>query len=247
MQNRFYSTPANVFGVAAIVYFLMTKQQVRIGQDMAYVGFPSPDSDFTIPSRTLVLTCGRSLLDDSTIKSSGIYSKTLIRTLLQCLAYSPHERMTAKQLLDVCTAGRFLCKNMGGKYIYDDSQPVTNYWPEKAAPRIPEYQDPKKRLRYNPTHESIAEEKEREEMFLASFWVSLPKQIALPTSFSASAFNSTLDSSSSSGANMPYNFGKLTSGSHFGGSNPFESEDTSGPNLTPGSSLMFGQHQPPQP
>ncbi|THV49206.1 hypothetical protein BGAL_0206g00070 [Botrytis galanthina] len=247
MQNRFYSTPANVFGVAAIVYFLMTKQQVRIGQDMAYVGFPSPDSDFTIPSRTLVLTCGRSLLDDSTIKSSGIYSKTLTRTLLQCLAYSPHERMTAKQLLDVCTTGRFLCKNMGGKYIYEDSQPVTNYWPEKAAPGIPEYQDPKKRLKYNPTHDSIAEEKEREEMFLASFWVSLPKQIAPPTSFSASAFNSTLDSSSSSGANMPYNFGKLSSGSRFGGSNSLESEDTSGSNLTPGSSFMFGQHQPPEP
>ncbi|TGO47434.1 hypothetical protein BCON_0278g00110 [Botryotinia convoluta] len=240
MQNRFYSTPANVFGVAAILYFLMTKQQVRIGQDMAYVGFPSSDSDSTVALRTLVLTCGRSLLDDLTIKSSGIYSKTLIRTLLQCLAYSPHERMTAKQLLDVCTTGRFLCKNMGEKYLYEDSQPVTNYWPEKSAPIVSEYQDPKKRLKYNPTHESIAEEEEREELFLASFWVTPPKQIAPPTSFSASAFNSTLDSSSSSGVNMSYNFGKLPSGSRFGGSNLFESEDTSGVNFTPGSGFMFG-------
>ncbi|TGO38251.1 hypothetical protein BHYA_0078g00030 [Botrytis hyacinthi] len=245
MQNRFYSTPANIFGVAAIVYFLMTKQQVRIGQDMAYVGFPSSDSDSTVALRTLVLTCGRSLLDDPTIKSSGIYSKTLIRTLLQCLAYSPHERMTAKQLLDVCITGRFLCKNMGEKYIYEDSQAVINYWPEKVAPSIPEYQDPKKRFKYNPTHESIAEEKEREEIFLASFWVSPPKQIALPTSFSASAFNSTLDSSSSSGANTSYNFGKLTSASKFGGSIFFESKDTSDADLTPGSSFMFGQHQLP--
>ncbi|TGO57610.1 hypothetical protein BOTNAR_0198g00180 [Botryotinia narcissicola] len=244
MQNRFYSTPANVFGVAAIVYFLMTKQQVRIGQDMAYVGFPSSDSDSTVALRTLVLTCGRSLLDDPTIKSSGIYSKTLIRTLLQCLTYSPHERMTAKQILDICTTGRFLCKNIEEKYIYEDSQPVTNYWPEKVVPSIPEYQDPKARLKYNPTHETIAEEKEREEIFLASFWITQPKQLAPPTSFSASAFNSTLDSSSSSGANMPYNFGKLSSGSKLGSANPFETEDTSGVNSTPGSSFMFGQHQP---
>ncbi|KAF7894224.1 hypothetical protein EAF00_007738 [Botryotinia globosa] len=245
MQNRFCSTPANVFGVAAVVYFLMTKQQVRIGQDMAYVGFPSSDSDSTAALRTLVLTCGRSLLDDPTIKSSGIYSKTLIRTLLECLAYSPHERMTAKQLLDVCSTGRFLCKNMEEKYIYEDSQPVINYWPEKVAPSIPEYQNPKKRFKYNPTQESIAEEKEREETFLASFWVTPPKQIAPPVSFSTSAFNSTLDSSSSSGVNMPYNFGKRASASKFGGSNNFETEDTSGVNLTPGSSFMFGKHQPP--
>ncbi|KAF7925480.1 uncharacterized protein EAE97_010561 [Botrytis byssoidea] len=244
MQNRFYSTPANVFGVAAIVYFLMTKQQVRIGQDMAYVGFPSSDSDPTVALRKLVLTCGRNLLDDRTIKGSGIYSKTLTRTLLQCLTYSPHERMTAKQLLDVCTTGRFLCKNMEEKYIYEDSQPVTNYWPEKVVPSIPKYQDPKKRLKYNPTHKSIAEEKEREEIFLASFWVTQPKQLAPPTSFSASAFNSTLDSSSSSGATMPYNFGKLSSGSKLGGASPFETEDISGVDSTPGSSFMFGQHQP---
>ncbi|KAF7903107.1 hypothetical protein BELL_0368g00140 [Botrytis elliptica] len=247
MQNRLYSTPANVFGVAAIVYFLMTKQQVRIGQDMAYVGFPSSDSDSTIALQTPVLTCGRSLLDDPTIKSSGIYSKSLIRTLLQCLAYSPHERMTAKQLLDVCTTGRFLCKNMGEQYMYKDSQPVTNYWPEKIAPSIPEYQDPKKHLKYNPTHESIAEEKEREGIFLASFWITPPKQIAPPTSFSASAFNSTLDSSSSSGANMSYNFGKLTSASQLGDSDLSESENTSGVKFTPGSSFMFGRNQPSEP
>ncbi|KAF5867885.1 uncharacterized protein Bfra_007080 [Botrytis fragariae] len=247
MQNRFYSTPANVFGVAAIVYFLMTKQQLRIGQDMAYVGFPSLDSDSTVALRTLVLTCGRSLLDDLTIKSSGIYSKTLVRTLLQCLAYSPHERMTARQLLDVCTTGRFLCKSTREEYIYEDSQPVTNYWPERAASSIPEYQDPKKRLKYNPTHESIAEEKEREEIFLASFWVTPPKRIAPPLSFPASAFSSTLGSSSSSGAKMSYNFGELTSAPQFGGSDLFESENTSGVNLTPGSSFMFGQHQPPEP
>ncbi|KAF7959456.1 hypothetical protein EAE96_001073 [Botrytis aclada] len=241
MQNRFYITTANVFGVAAILYFLMTKQQVRIGQDMAYVGFPSSDSDATVALRTLVLICGRSLLDDPTIKSSGIYSKTLIRTLLQCLSYSPHERMTAKQLLDVCTTGRFLCKDMGEEYLYEDSQPVTNYWPEKFVPIVSEYQDPKKRLKYNPTHESIAEEKEREELFLASFWVTPPKQTAPPTSLSASTFNSTLDSRSSSAAKISYNFGKLSLGSQFGGSNPFESEDASGTNLNPGSSFRFGQ------
>ncbi|TGO23295.1 hypothetical protein BPAE_0137g00150 [Botrytis paeoniae] len=206
MQDRFYSTPANVFGVAAI-----------------------------------------SLLDDPTIKSSGIYSKTLIRTLLQCLAYSPHERMTAKQLLDVCTTSRFLCKNTREEYIYKDSQPVTNYWPEKVAPSVTEYRDPKRRLKYNPTHESIAEEKEREEKFLASFWVTPPKQIAPSTSLSASTFNSTLNSSSSSAVNMSYNFGKLTSASRFGGSNLFESEITSGVNFTPGSGFMFGQHQPSEP
>ncbi|TGO83215.1 hypothetical protein BPOR_0683g00050 [Botrytis porri] len=230
MQNRFYSTPANVFGVAAIVYFLMTKQQVRIGQDIAHVGFPSSESDSTAALRTLVLTCGRSLLDDPTIKSS---------------AYSPQERITAKQLLDVCTTGRFLCKNTREEYVYEESQPVTNFWPERVAPNKSEYQDPKKRLNHNPTHESIAEEREREELFLASFWVAPPKQIAPPTSFSASTFNSTMDSSSGSGANKPYNFGKLTSASQFDGSSAFDAGIASEINSTPESGFMFGQHQPP--
>lgn len=247
MKNRFYSTPANVFGIAAIVYFLMTKQQVRIGQDMAYVGFPSSDSHSTVASRTLVLTCGWSLLDDPTIKSRGIYSKTLIRTLLQCLAYSPHERMTAEQLLGVCTAGRFLCKNMEEQYIYEDSQPVTNYWPEKVASSIPGYQDPKKLLKYNPTHESIAEEKEREEMFLASFWVAPPKQMAPPTSLLASTFNSTLNFSSNSGASTSHNFGDLTSDSRFDASNSSGFGHSSGIKSTPASGFMFGQHPPPEP
>ncbi|KAM0154637.1 hypothetical protein ACHAPG_006325 [Botrytis cinerea] len=247
MKNRFYSTPANVFGIAAIVYFLVTKQQVRIGQDMAYVGFPSSDSDSTVALRTLVLTCGRGLLDDPTIKRQGIYSKTLIRTLLQCLAYSPHERMTAEQLLDVCTTGRFLCKNMEEQYIYEDSQPVTNYWPEKAASSIPGYQDPKKLLKYNPTHESIAEEKEREEIFLASFWVTPPKQMAPPTSLLASTFNSTLNFSSNPGASESHSFGNLTSDSQFDASNSFGFGNSSGINSTPGSGFMFGQHLPPEP
>ncbi|ESZ90277.1 hypothetical protein SBOR_9346 [Sclerotinia borealis F-4128] len=240
MEDRSYSTPANVFGIAAIVYYVMTKQRIEIGQGMAYVGFPSLDSDPSITPKPPVLTCGRSLLDNPIINNSGIYSKTLIRTLLQCLAYSPNKRMTAKQLLDVCTKGRFLFDSVLEKYIYESSQPTTNYWPDRAAaPKgISGYEDIKDFLNYYPTNESIAAAKEREERFLASFWVTPPKQVAPPVLAFTNPFNSGTGLDSSSG--VAFSFGDPSSNSQFGNSNPKFGDDHSG-GPSSGSGFMFGQ------
>ncbi|KAJ8059043.1 hypothetical protein OCU04_012023 [Sclerotinia nivalis] len=224
MKNRSYSTPANIFGVAAIVYYLMTKQQVKIGQGMAYVGFPSLDSDNNIMPQVPVLTCGRDLLDNPMIKNSGIYSKSLIRTLLQCLAYYPNERMTARQLLDICIKGRFLFGNMLEEYTYEDSQPATNHWPERTATStgIPRNEDLKEHLKYYPTRELIAAEEEREERFLASFWVTPTRQIAPSASVFVNPFGSAGDLSFNSGTSAPpFSFGHQPSSSQFNNSNLF--------------------------
>ncbi|RAL66709.1 hypothetical protein DID88_007493 [Monilinia fructigena] len=220
MSNRSYSTPANVFGIAAIIYHVMMKQQIQIGQDIAYVGFPSNEPHVAITP--LVLTCGRSLLDNSTINKSGIYSKTLVRTLLQCLAYSPEERMTARQLLDVCTKGRFVLANLLEDYTYKSSQPVTNYWPERGAVPmgIPGYEDSKDLLKYYPTHQSIAEAKEREQRFLASFWVTPTKRIAAPSLAFSNPFSSGTDLGSSS--STAFSFGQQSSTSQSSDSSPFK-------------------------
>lgn len=239
MQNRSYSTPANVFGVAAIVYYIMTKQPVEIGQGMAYVGFPSLDTDPNINPKPPILTCGRSLLDNATINNSGIYSKALIRTLLQCLAYSPDKRMTAKQLLDVCTQGRFMSEPVLEEYTYESSQPATNYWPTASPQAMTDYQSAKEIMKYHPTPESIAEAKEREETFLASFWVKYPIQIEPP--LSTNTFGSIPNFGSIERPSTTFNFGQQPSSSQFGSSNMFQPDNGTSGISTPGNRFMFGQ------
>lgn len=238
MSNRSYSTPANVFGIAAIVYYVMTKQQIQIGQDMAYVGFPSSEPHLAITPP--VLTCGRRLLDDPTINNSGIYSKTLIRTLLQCLAYSPDERMKARQLLDICTKGRFVLANLLEQYTYESSQPVTNYWPERGAvPRgIPGYEDSKDLLKYYPTHQSIAAAKEREERFLESFWVTAPEISAASSVAFGNPFSSGTDLDSSSST---FSFGEQSSTFQSSDSVPFKSDNNPSGSSNSGGGFIFGK------
>lgn len=237
MKNRSYSTPANVFGIASIIYYVMTKQQIQIGQGMAYIGFPSNKPHVTI--RPPVLTCGRSLLDNPTIINSGTYSKTLIRTLLQCLAYSPHERMTAKQLLKFCTKGRFLFTNVLEEYTYERSQPVTTFWPDRAAAPIgiPGYEHSKELLKYYPTPEAIAAAKEREERFLESFWVTPTKIVEPPNAVFTNPFTSGagLDSSTS-GA---FSFGEQTSDSSPVDSNILQSGSFGASSASFGSGFVF--------
>ncbi|KAB8298927.1 hypothetical protein EYC80_001081 [Monilinia laxa] len=194
MSNRSYSTPANVFRIAAIVYYVMTKQQIQIGQDMAY-----------------------------------------------CLAYAPDERMTARQLLDFCTTGRFVLANLLEYYTYESSQPVTNYWPERGAVPmgIPGYEDSKDLLKYYPTHQSIAEAKERERRFLASFWVTPTKRIAAPSLAFSNPFSLGTDLGSSS--STAFSFGQQSSTSQSTDSSPFKSGNNPAGSFNPGGGFMFGK------
>ncbi|KAF5869745.1 uncharacterized protein Bfra_010945 [Botrytis fragariae] len=90
MEGRSIGTPCNIFGIGALLYYMITGRE--LGESAWNIGISDSPTD-----QGLKLHFGADLITEP-IATQQEYSKTLIRTILQCLSYHPRDRIDAKEL-----------------------------------------------------------------------------------------------------------------------------------------------------
>lgn len=93
MKGRSIDAPCNVFGIGAVLYYMMTSR--RIDDRVWNIGF---GTDHPMTSHF-----GGDLISDPAVAQEE-YSRTLIRTILRCLSYRPKDRITPLELAKICRA-----------------------------------------------------------------------------------------------------------------------------------------------
>ncbi|KAM0142054.1 hypothetical protein ACHAP3_002048 [Botrytis cinerea] len=95
MEGRSIGTSCNIFGIGALLYYMITGRE--LGDSAWNIGISDSPTD-----QGLKLYFGADLITEPIAKQQE-YSKTLIRTILQCLSYHPGDRIDAKELLELST------------------------------------------------------------------------------------------------------------------------------------------------
>ncbi|EMR86982.1 hypothetical protein BcDW1_4388 [Botrytis cinerea BcDW1] len=95
MEGRSIGTSCNIFGIGALLYYMITGRE--LGDSAWNIGISDSPAD-----QGLKLYFGADLITEPIAKQQE-YSKTLIRTILQCLSYHPGDRIDAKELLELST------------------------------------------------------------------------------------------------------------------------------------------------
>ncbi|ESZ92079.1 hypothetical protein SBOR_7536 [Sclerotinia borealis F-4128] len=129
MERRRIAAPCNIFGIGALIYYMIKREPVGDrAWNLAISNVPK-DQKFG-------LYFGGDLITEP-ISTQQKYSKTLIRTVLQCLAYHPENRIDAYDLQKRTAAALAVTglKNLPGGTLYNPGDPATAFEPkEKIQP-----------------------------------------------------------------------------------------------------------------
>ncbi|TGO47875.1 hypothetical protein BCON_0260g00110 [Botryotinia convoluta] len=125
MEGRSIGTPCNIFGIGALLYYMITGRE--LGESAWNIGISDSPTD-----QGLKLYFGADLITEP-IATQQEYSKTLIRTILQCLSYHPKDRIDAKELRALSAKALNLVdrQRMPGEVRYNPGDPATILEPQE--------------------------------------------------------------------------------------------------------------------
>lgn len=168
MEGRSIGSPCNIFGIGALLYYMIKAKP--LGDHAWEIGMLDTPDD-----QDVKLYFGADLITDP-LSLQQEYSMTLIRTILQCLAYSPDDRISATALLDKCTSVLGVLDNpvvVNDGMQFNPGDPATVFEPQREA-EPEEYRIPNLKVRagsHKPPPESSETLRARAEKWLSSFWL----------------------------------------------------------------------------
>ncbi|KAF7896352.1 hypothetical protein EAF00_006366 [Botryotinia globosa] len=125
MERRSIGTPCNIFGIGALLYYMITGRE--LGDSAWNIGISDSPTD-----QGLKLYFGADLITEP-IATQQEYSKTLVRTILQCLSYHPSDRIDAKELQALSKKALNLVdrQRMPGEVRYNPGDPAVILEPQE--------------------------------------------------------------------------------------------------------------------
>ncbi|KAF7905347.1 uncharacterized protein EAF01_005868 [Botrytis porri] len=125
MERRSIGTACNIFGIGALLYYMITGKE--LGESAWNIGISDSPTD-----QGLKLYFGADLITEP-IATQQEYSKALIRTILQCLAYHPGDRIDAKELQALSAKALNLVdrQRMPGEVRYNPGDPAVILEPQE--------------------------------------------------------------------------------------------------------------------
>ncbi|TGO12183.1 hypothetical protein BTUL_0093g00320 [Botrytis tulipae] len=125
MERRSIGTPCNIFGIGALLYYMITGRE--LGDSAWNIGISDSPTD-----QGLKLYFGADLVTEP-IATQQEYSKTLVRTILQCLSYHPKDRIDAKELRALSEKALNLVdrQRMPGEVRYNPGDPAVILEPQE--------------------------------------------------------------------------------------------------------------------
>ncbi|KAF7882541.1 uncharacterized protein EAF02_005904 [Botrytis sinoallii] len=125
MEGRSIGTPCNIFGIGALLYYMITGRE--LGESAWNIGISDSPTD-----QGLKLYFGADLITEP-IATQQEYSKTLIRTILRCLSYHPKDRIDAKELRALSEKALNLVdrQRMPGEVQYNPGDPAVLLEPQE--------------------------------------------------------------------------------------------------------------------